>query len=153
MFNTRARIGLVLLAMLPVAALMVGCPQISGNPETDVAGFKQSRHDAELKATIDTLEAKLSGERVGHAVAMSQVDRAREELADSQRARRIEKDQYDVALRLNADLKKKLDEIHSESNQLKTLREDNIRLNKMLQASEAEVADLKAKLAKLQGSH
>jgi chromosome segregation ATPase len=153
MFTTRARIGVGLLAGLLATSLMVGCPPTAGNPENDRAGFVQSRREVELKVTIDTLEAKLAEERTRHAAAMSQVDRAREELAECQRGRRIEKDQYDIALRLNEDLKKKLDEVHSEANQLKTLREDVIRLNKMLQASEAAVADLRARLDKLQGSH
>ena len=155
MLKTLPRTCLGLSASLLTAALMLGCPQPGGlsNPETDVAGFRQSRREVELNVTIDTLKAKLDDERIRHVSAMSQIDRLSEELADSQRSRRVEKDQYDIALRLNADLQKKLNEIHSDANQVKTLREDVIRLNKMLRASEAEAAELKAKLDKLQASH
>lgn len=95
-----------------------GCPPTSV-PDASREQFRQSRHEVELQREIDSLQMKLAAERLASTQSESRADRLEKELVSVENTREHEKAQYDVALRLNADLKLKLESLEAELKKVK----------------------------------
>ena len=104
-----------------------------------------------LKARVAELEADLDREHRRVEQAQGRVDRAAQALRAEQLARQRDRDMHDPTLRLREDLRQKLSRAEALNLERETLRGDAIRLKAMIQASDAELARLRAELARLGG--
>ena len=125
-----------------------GCPQ-PAPVEQVLAESRQSQHERELIAKLLTAEAKLDDERRNAAVAASQADAWRAEVDKIANRWRVDREVYDLMKRQNDELRKQLDEINATEGASKTLRDDNVRLGRMVEDRDATIKDLQAELVKV----
>lgn len=134
--------------------LGAGCDATAEGVVREREEFQQSRREAELKAQIATLDARLEDERVKLVQEQNRADRIQKELTIERNARRQEKLQLDLAIDRYSETAKKLDEsrkqFQADEAEIKRLRTDVIKWRELLDQRDEELARLREQVGELQ---
>ncbi len=150
-----SRIGWAVVAAAALLTLGAGgCGPPSEPVVKQRDEFQQSRREAELNAQIATLEARLEQERVRLAQEQNRADAIQKDLTREKNARREEKLQLDLAIQLQADAMKQLQQSReqgqSDQAEIKRLREDLGKWRELLDRRDQELARLREQVDQLQ---